>query len=337
MPRLSIFVLLAGIALSAEVSPYVGPEACGACHPKEYQKQIRSHHAQALRPISQSTVYPILMSHPRTSVNYEAKKEAVEVSAGDGKITALLEWAFGAGAQGVTPVGTYRGRYFEHRFSFYSRPQQLAPTFGHPKRVSTAEAELGILQDGKTISECFSCHATGVQSGSASPDLSDMRPGVTCERCHGPARTHVAAASSGAAADTIRRSLVNPKRFPAKAQVEICGECHRLPAPDDSSPEPEIENPVSVRFAPIGLMASRCFTKSKRLSCATCHDPHEDALPRSDSSYVDRCSGCHARAAGSRSQCARPISRNCLSCHMRQVELGPYLRFTDHRIRVYGK
>jgi hypothetical protein len=42
------------------------------------------------------------------------------------------------------------------------------------------------------------------------------------------------------------------------------------------SSAPEIEDPINVRFQPIGLMASRCFKSSKGLSCGSCHDPHND-------------------------------------------------------------
>ena len=312
---------------SAVDSPYIGPEACAKCHPAEYRKQVRSHHAGALRPIAQSPIYELLLqSPPRANLAYKARKDGVELTV-DGGLAAQLQWAFGDGAQGITPVGIQGGRYFEHRFSYYTGPRQFALTFGHPKRVSGVEAELGVLQETKTISRCFGCHAIATE-------LTDIRPGVTCERCHGPGRAHVAAATAGAAADVIRRSLVNPGRFPAKAQIEICGACHRLPEPGGTSPEPELEDPVSVRFAPIGLMASRCFIASKRLSCVTCHDPHDNARPRSDPSYAEHCSACHATPAASPSHCPRQTNPDCLFCHMRQAALGPYLRFTDHRIRV---
>lgn len=333
-------LLLGSMAIaSAESFPngFVGPEACAPCHAAQYGTQKTSRHALALRPIGQSTAFkgqpPI--TERDYSTTYETKPDGVQVrvDAAGKKIDAVLQWAFGAGAQGITPVGIYGGQYFEHRYSYYSAPRRLAPTFGHPKRAATAEAALGVLQDGTTISRCFNCHATGVQPSSSGPDLQGMLPGITCERCHGPGAAHVAAAKAGAAPETVRRSVVNPKRFPARAQVQMCGECHRLPPPEGPSPEPEIEDPVSVRLAPIGLMASRCFTESKQLACVTCHDPHADVKPRTDLSYTEKCLGCHA-ASSVKSKCPRPSDRNCVSCHMPQAALGAYLRFTDHRIRV---
>ncbi len=301
MPRFCTFLLAPALFAGG----FVGPEACAPCHRTEYDKQIRSHHALALRRI--------------------AEVPQAVCAACPHNLNAALEWAFGAGAQGITPVGVYQGRYFENRFSYYPAAGRFDVTFGHP----THAAQFGILLDGRTISECFNCHATGVQVSSTGPDLSAMRAGITCERCHGPGAAHIAAAKAGAPAAEIRRALLNPGRLPAAAEVQICGQCHRLPDAD-SGPEPEIQNPVAVRFAPVGLMASRCFQSSKTLRCTTCHDPHDNARPRSDVAYTTACLGCHAI----RAKCPHPAKTDCVSCHMPRAGLGPYLHFTNHRIQV---
>jgi hypothetical protein len=97
---------------------------------------------------------------------------------------------------------------------------------------------------------------------------------------------------------------------------------------------PELENPVTVRFAPIGLLASRCFTVSHAISCLTCHDPHDNVRPRTDLSYTAKCLTCHADDRKPVKLCRRKVKENCLPCHMPQASLKPYLKFTDHRIRV---
>jgi hypothetical protein len=269
-------------------------------------------------------------------MRYEARETAIAVTArrGDEETASLLEWAFGAGAQGITPVGRLDGQFFEHRFSYYTALGRMALTFGHPPRAPTSRAMLGLPQGARTITACFRCHATAVETTAQEPDLKSMRPGVHCERCHGPGLRHVEVAKMSGSALELRRAILNPGRLTARAQVEFCGECHRLPPPGDVSPEPELEDPVTVRFAPIGLMASRCFRNSGQLSCMTCHDPHQDARPREDALYTSRCSGCHAAAPHSGSSCRRASGANCLPCHVRQTSLTPFLRFTDHRIRT---
>src|SRR4051794_20979916 len=151
-----LFSIAAIAAAETTDKSFVGPEACAPCHRAEFDKQNTSRHALALRPIAQSPVSKELkeIADGAFSVAYSPTRDAVQVQVnGPGKkIEAVLAWAFGAGAQGITPVGVYRGEYFEHRYSYYSAPKQSAPTFGHPKRVKTAETELGILQDGNTVS-----------------------------------------------------------------------------------------------------------------------------------------------------------------------------------------
>lgn len=335
-------MILTSAVLAIGESPFTGPEACAACHRTEYEKQTHSRHFQALRPIAQSPIYALLRAQAKPgdagdAISYETrvKDVLVTVQQKEERLSAPLEWAFGAGAQGITPVGIIGGRYFEHRFSYFRNAKKFALTFGHPAKAGNGDAEFGIFQTRRTITQCFNCHATGVASGEAGPDLSDMRPGISCERCHGPGRAHVAAAQAGAKPEEVRKSLMNPGRLSAKSQVQVCGECHRLPQPGVLSPEPEIEDPVSVRFAPVGLMASRCFAESQKLSCTTCHDAHENARPRSDAYYSQRCLSCHTDAPASAKACQRGNRENCLPCHMRQTSLSRYLKFTDHRVRVY--
>ena len=326
-----------GLATGAD--GYVGAAVCASCHRGQYDRQVRSRHAQALHRIADSPIADALLKArpPGPGVHYERRGDSIAaaVEQGDTSRSVTLEWAFGAGAQGITPVGQADGRYIEHRFSYYKAVGGLARTFGHPPRADNAAALLGLPQSNHAIGSCFGCHATGVEVGSGTLDLSAMSPGIACERCHGPGRAHVEAARSGAPIAEIRKAVVNPARFPAKAEVEICGQCHRLPAPGELDPQPELADPVNVRVAPIGLMASRCFQASGRLRCTTCHDPHEDAQPRTAKLYTERCASCHNNAPRSGSHCRRSSGQDCLPCHMRQASLGPYLKFTDHRIRVY--
>jgi hypothetical protein len=290
---------------------YVGSQPCAECHASEFNRQTQSHHAQALRPIDESSLRGI-------AIDVEGLTER-----------PVLEWAFGAGAQGITPVGRLGGQYFENRFSYYASLHGLATTFGHAANATTPIAKLGVLQNNKTITHCFNCHATDVRASPDGPDLHAMQPGIQCERCHGPGGAHIAAAKAGLTPAAIRRELLNPGRLSAAAQAQVCGECHRIAEPG-AGDEPELENPVTVRFAPVGLMASRCFRESKTLTCVTCHNPHENARPRTDASYNHKCVACHS-AGKSRGHVS--AGGDCLACHMKQASLTPYLRFTDHRIR----
>ena len=310
-------------ALAAAEPGYVGPAACRPCHPAQFASQANSQHARALRPMRDTDIPERLAAEPlaeRSGVNFSYARQAgglgVTITKADQRLEALFEWAFGSGAQAVTPVGRYRGAFVEHRISYYRASDHAGRTIGHSGLPSpTVEAALGIRQDTATITRCFACHATAVRAG---PDLAAMLPGVTCERCHGPGAQHVRAPLA--------------ERMQRTASVTLCAQCHRTP--ERSGRAPEAQDPASVRFQLVGLSASACFLVSKRLTCVICHDPHQDAA-RTAEPYVAICAGCHTAPAAAIAACRRNTRQNCLPCHMQKSTPLPHLTFTDHRIRVY--
>ncbi len=337
----SRWILLGWIGvLPVSAAPaFIGDRACASCHPSQWQRQSVSRHAKALSPINDSPLPALLVDRPLRerggiAYEYEVVDEGLQVTVHkDGAaVSAVLEWTFGGGAQGLTPVGRIGGKYFEHRVSYYPERGNPAITIGHPLGLlRKARDGLGLLQDGRTISKCFGCHATGVEGTPAGPNLSAMQPGIRCERCHGAGGEH--AQSAQAEGDGRRRYIGNPGRMNARKITEMCGDCHRLPEPGMLTRTPEKIDPFNVRFQPMGLMASRCFSRSQSLSCITCHDPHEDA--RKDAGfYVEKCLACHSDAAETSMDCGRQEQRNCLPCHMPRASPSPHLFFTDHRIRV---
>jgi DNA-directed RNA polymerase subunit RPC12/RpoP len=282
-------------------------------------------HERALRPSRESRVAALFDRPVRErnglELTYRLTPEAwiAEAALGGKTEAAPLTWIFGAGTLAFTPVGIRNGVYFEHRVSWYPALGRPGMTMGHPPDgVNSAGAGLGQPQKPETIYRCFHCHATGVKPG---PDLTQMIPGIQCERCHAPAAAHVAAPSR----QNIRRD----------ASIEACAECHRMPDPKAlSKTTPEKSDPMSIRFAPVGLMASKCYSESRALNCIVCHDPH--GRPHGEKfSYDEKCRSCHAPAFPASSHCPRAENANCLGCHMKKATPLPGLTFTDHRIRVY--
>jgi predicted CXXCH cytochrome family protein len=322
------------LLLLAAADGFVGPQACEPCHGPIYARQSKSHHANALSPMAGSAMEPLMRSlRERGGAAFRYEQNTAIVESGGDVARMPLEWAFGAGSQAFTAVGRLEGGYVEHRVSWYRRRDGLGLTPGHDPRPSTgAVPALGIVQSPETMYRCFNCHAANVkQDASRGPDLSAMIPGVTCERCHGPGQAHIEAAKAGR---PLRNTVLNPGRLPPRQQVNLCAECHRSPDTQFRSEAPEVDDPLSVRFAPVGFTASRCFQKSTAFSCLTCHNPHQDPRPAADPSYKQVCLKCHAKTKAH----ARPAAAgNCVTCHMKTTEPAAFLRFTDHRIRVYPR
>lgn len=345
--RVVAFILLCAAPLPAASPGYTGAQACAACHPRIYRTQAASHHARALRPIRGSELEQLLKAKPIGErggyrLEYADAPSGLRVTArgtGDQE-TGILEWAFGTGQVGMTPVGRYAdGQYFEHRVSYYAEAESIGITPGQPLRASASATQaLGLLQKGYDIYQCFRCHSTAMKErvpGAVTLDFDGMQPGVQCERCHGPGRTHVEAAMNGRPRVEIAQAIMNPARLPGTLSLQLCGECHRLPNPDRPDPEPERVEAIAVRFQPMGLLASRCFKEGKTLTCLTCHDAHTNAVRNDAAYYSSKCSSCHALPTRNTSACPRAQNSNCLPCHMRRSSPFPHLTFTDHRIRIY--
>ncbi len=291
---------------------------CAACHPSETKLHFESAHASALMAPSGSMFVRHLPDKPLGEAangylfEYRQTPDGLYaiVQRGSDRVIAPIAWIFGSGHQGQTPVLKYDGHFVEHRVSLYSATG-YGITIGQENGVSSSAKEaLGWVQSHAEARTCFNCHATSV-----SPDLTRLTPGVQCIRCHAGAEEH--ANGDG--------TPVNPGKLDHRAQVQLCGACHRLKPP--SGNENDIAN---VRFQPLRLMKSACFLKSD-IECTTCHPAHRNAQRDAPDSYNRQCLACHATQTR---HIAPEKSGNCISCHMPRVSPAPALTFTDHFIRV---
>ena len=314
-----------GLVLAAPAAdPFVGAAACAPCHAAHYQAQSKTGHAQSLSAAANHPLRPLwpLASTEvwRGKFRFRFDGLSLRVDNGTDVLAVPMEWAFGAGQQAVTFVSRGDSRfYLEHYLSYFSQLRAFGPTPGHAslRPANLAEAAGLLYRVGDPVAGidgCFACHSTGgVKS------LMPAENGVRCEACHGGGAKHLA--SGG------RAPLTNPARLTATALNEACGRCHRPPASD--SAQVDWNYAWNVRHQPVYLSQSACFLKSDgKLSCLTCHGPHEPL--RTASGYYDqKCASCHATRSA---VCG---SRDCAGCHMPRVSPEPPLRFTNHWIGVY--
>jgi Zn finger protein HypA/HybF involved in hydrogenase expression len=251
-----------------------------------------------------------------------------------------IQWAFGSGDQGITFVSQLeQERYIEYSFTWYRATQAIALTAGHSQTqpVSLAQA-LGVVYDvfstPATVLACFQCHSTGAVGLGDNFEIQPAELGVRCEVCHGPGEAHVAAVQQGDPGKA-KALIMNPGSLSAAKINQLCGDCHRLPS--SAAGAFDFSNPWHVRHQPPYLSQSRCFRESQgKLTCFTCHDPHQRLQRNATEHYSARCTSCHSDAAHPAlpASAAAPLA-DCIACHMPKVTPQPYLSFTNHWIGVY--
>jgi hypothetical protein len=83
---------------------------------------------------------------------------------------------------------------------------------------------------------CMECHNTRFEHvpGTVNEyDRSGLTLGVTCERCHGPGRDHVAfhrAQTPGNRGTLGAQFIVQPKKLSRERQMDLCAQCHSATA-----------------------------------------------------------------------------------------------------------
>ena len=331
MGTLTTLALALASAAGGGASDFAGSAVCASCHAEIAERQTASRHAWALRPAAE---------HPLAA--RFTTQGAVEIAAGfafrfyrtaaglrvrgvdhAGTLDHAVEWAFGAGGQGVTFVSQLdREQYLEHSLSFFPEASRFARTPGHEHKPRSLEQAAGLVYDGgrsgSGVGRCFECHSTGPVEKDEAGGFHVGEMGVRCEACHGPSAAHAAAP------DRSRPRQLGGME--PRQQLELCGACHRQPIP---SAGVDWSDPWNVRHAPVYLSRSDCFREGG-VSCTSCHDPHGPLLAPARAPYNDRCRGCHASPHDQ-----SPARTDCVECHMPPVRPHEQLTFTNHWIGVY--
>ncbi len=327
-------------------SLYVGDRACSECHPGEAAHHSRSGHSRTLRPAAGTMLARGLDG--LATEDPERPGVIWKYTLHDGRLSTertengavdrfVIEYAFGSGRHATTFVSMLdrdprRPVCREHRLTVFAHSRSPGVTPG----LSLAGHAVGNTDRGRVNStedtmNCFRCHTTVTSDrGDDVLDLATMIPNVSCERCHGPARSHIEAARRGEDEKALRMPF-GPARYTTNEQLQLCGRCHRLPAMITPGAI-RIDNSTLVRHQPVGLVQSACFKRSNRtLNCVTCHDPH--ARPSSDrAAYEHVCLSCHGTTPGT--PCSVSPRSGCIDCHMPRRDATRGMMMTDHWIRV---
>lgn len=329
---------------TAPRSEYVGNAACAECHAEKVATQAKTGMGLAAMTADKA---PQLRNHPELAFqlgtyNYSLRTAAegstYSLTNGSGKVTHPLEWALGRGDFGQTYVYSDSGKFYESHLSFYTKIDKLDITPGHVRSLPTSiDVAAGRVMSPREAQECLGCHTTAATvANEFDPEHAMM--GVTCEACHGPGRNHVAAEMAGI--EGAASLITNPAHLSPEDALDFCGSCHRSFGDTITNGWNKIGVP-NARFQPYRLEKSKCWGNGDaRLRCQSCHDPHVP-LEENSVAYDGSCLACHVNTPGAKPTQEHPgaackvAQKNCVSCHMPQVELpGAHTAFTDHWIRI---
>lgn len=355
----------------AQHTAYVGDSACAACHASEAASYARIGMAQSFHRwlpagrIETPTDSPLV--HRRTGLRYAVVEEGGRLwqvervqDAASGATSELrrpIDYVIGSGRLARSYFTSENGRLFQLPLTWYR---------GHGWDFSPGYDVANARFDRLLPDRCVACHASyPVALPHLEGKYAELRPGIGCERCHGPGALHVQERVSHAPVDSgFDRTIVNPARLPVARRLDVCEQCHvhtevAIPREGRTAfsylPSERLSDQYAF-FRKAGsidvvshadrLRQSRCFlatrTSARPLECATCHDPHAPAAPTR--SHRQPCLGCHETGAlvqrvAASARADHAPSANCVGCHMPRIaeRIVPHGTFTEHWIRVPGR
>ena len=309
--------------------------SCRPCHKAITDSFIRTAHYFDSRPADNRSIKGSFQEGKNKYV-YNQFMEVVMVKEGkqylqSGRVNGMetvaapFDMVIGSGRKGQTYFTWQDNQLFQLPVSYYAPAQVWCnspgfPNFFHFERLVSPN--------------CLECHSTYTKVLSHETkeyDRSSIVYGITCQRCHPGAAEH-AAYQTANPQDKSSKHVVNAARLDRQLRMDACALCHsglRTPLQQpfsykvgDALGKYSVANPVSQKADTLDvhgdqyglLIASKCYIKSEKMDCSTCHNVHNNEFEK-PKLFSARCVSCHADVKHSTIQ-VKAISDNCIDCHM---------------------
>ncbi len=344
---------------------YIGSSACGKCHPANMQSYLQTPHSQAFTDVNPANEPADGSFHHEASgrtyrvyrKNGQLHHEEVMRSEEGREITKQdfpVRYLVGSGHFSRTYLIEVDGFLHESPITWYTSKQKWHMSPGYDTRQHWGFERAAEIR-------CLTCHSGRVEESSAVHRLNFHEKAIGCENCHGPGSLHQALHSQKNPLSTRDDfTIVHPRKASRSIEESICASCHEsglatVDVRGRKSGEFRPGRPLSdfmihYRFAGdnqqmnvVGhveqLRQSACYQKSDRLTCVSCHDPHEHANGKEKVAlYLEKCQSCHSKQPCKlNAERLQKEGNNCVLCHMPRADTDiPHIAFTHHRIGLHA-
>ncbi len=331
---------------------YIGVEACGACHPDQFETASQTPHHLASRIASADSIAghfapdaaTMMTANPNLLFQMTARRDGFYQTSLEGRLPVVrahserFDFVLGSGRKGQSYISWKDDRLFQLPVSYWTELDTWINSPGYPD----GEA----IFDRPIPPHCLECHATHVEALELETNgnrysRNGFMLGITCEKCHGPGGEHLSSPDGPSAAN-----ITNPATLSRDRQIDNCARCHtgfnRLVAPAFSYrpgeplseyveiAQPEPDAPLDVHGNQLALLErSQCYINTD-MTCSTCHDVHR--VQRDVADMSERCATCHTvDSCGVFPQAGAQIADSCVECHLPNQRSEFLVASTDGR------
>jgi hypothetical protein len=328
-------------------SSYAGSKSCMQCHKDIYSSYLHTAHFIASQPADSNTIQGNFMKGANeflfnTNMKVVMNKRDsgfYQTSYVNGKSeqSQRFDISFG-GVKGQSYAYWFTNELFQLPISYVWNKHAWINSPGYDSNRIVFERNIGI--------QCFSCHASyikpappavpGYYGNSEGFEKNSLVYSVDCEKCHGPAASHVKFHIDNPD-EKKAEYIVTLNSLTRDQKINMCAICHSginsrmLKASFDFKPKDTITkylvpisepdyNHIDVHGNQKGLLASsKCFTNSN-MDCSSCHNIHVNER-NNLALYTARCMVCHNNDNHDICKLSGQLSSNilknyCIACHM---------------------
>ncbi|NER16908.1 multiheme c-type cytochrome [Spongiivirga citrea] len=323
---------------------FAGSESCYTCHPEIYKTHLETAHFKTSAIADSSTVkgdfidgenvvtiggvVEIQLIKTDTALFQQIHK----IENDELLMTSKIDMVIGSGTKGQSYLTWNNDQLSQLQASFFAPSKNWINSPGYPDRL----VKNRIIRP--RCMECHTTYANHVEGFSIKNryDKDQIIFGIDCERCHGPSAEHVGFHLSNP--DVKEAVFVTSyNELSQQQKLDACALCHsgitmnskREPfsfvigdklaefSTADYQEVKEIE--LDVHGNQYGLLtSSKCFQKSEKMDCSSCHDPHKNERNNAGSFNI-KCMSCHSnnqKKCIEDSVLLQQNNNDCISCHM---------------------